>query len=516
MAPCLRPRGPWGTVGRVEPELTTVATVLVAALDLYAIITAVTRRLGVESTLAWIFAILALPLVGALAYLLLAGPGIQRTTRRKRAAALHVRGAAAAAGVTAWGPEPEPQDALQPHEQALLRLASNLTELEPSGGNAVELLAENERAFELVGAALAAARRSIWAESYIIKKDETGQRFLDLLVQKAREGVEVRLLYDAVGSLGIDARRLQALQAAGGRAAAFLPVNPLRKRWAVQLRNHRKLIVVDGEVGFTGGMNIGNEYSGRLRRRIREAVEQRPEPDHFQDAHLAIRGPAVADLAQTFAEDWAFATDEELPLPPDPPPVGPAGAADVRDEDGSAVVAVIPSGPDQAHNANGLVYFAGIAAAHQRIWLQSAYFIPDQPLLTALVSAALRGVDVRVIVPAVSDVGLVRAAARSYYPALLRGGVRVYEFQPSMLHSKTMVVDGRWGLVGSANMDIRSFRLNFELGALVLGRDFARRMEQRFLEDLAQSIEVTADALRAQGWWARLRDGGARLLSPLL
>jgi len=503
-------------VGRVELELTTLATLLVAALDVYAITTALTRRLGVESTLAWIFAILALPLVGALAYLLLAGPSIQRAARRKRAAALHVRVGAAAAGVTPWAPEVAAEDALQPAETALLRLAAGLTELEPRGGNAVELLAENERAFEVVGAALEAARRTIWAESYIIKKDETGQRFLDLLIRKARQGVEVRLLYDAMGSLGIDAARLKALQAAGGRAAAFLPVNPLRKRWAVQLRNHRKLIVVDGELGFTGGMNIGNEYSGRLRRRIREVVVNRPDPDHFQDAHLSIRGPAVADLAQTFAEDWAFATDEELPLPAEPPPLDTHGAVDVRDEDGSSVVAVIPSGPDQVHNAAGMVYFTGIAAARERIWLESAYFIPDQALLTALVSAALRGVDVRVIVPAVSDVGLVRAAARSYYPALLRGGVRVLEFQPSMLHSKTMVVDGRWGLVGSANMDIRSFRLNFELGALVLGRDFARRMEARFLADAAQSVEVTAEALRAQGWWARLRDGAARLASPLL
>ncbi|MBM3984920.1 MAG: cardiolipin synthase [Planctomycetes bacterium] len=503
-------------MGSVHLELTTAVTLLVAALDLYAIATALTRRLGVESTLAWIFAILALPAVGALAYLLLAGPSIQRTTRRKRAAALQVRVGVAAGGASAAPAPARPEDALSSGETSLLRLAANLTELSPTGGNAVELLAENERAYETIAAALQAARRSIWAESYIIKKDETGQRFLDLLAEKARAGVEVRLLYDAMGSLGIDARRLAALQAAGGRAAAFLPVNPLRKRWAVQMRNHRKLIVVDGEVGFTGGMNIGNEYSGRLRRRIREVVVNRTDPDHFQDAHLSVRGPAVADLAQTFAEDWGFATDEELELPPVPPPVDGQGTLDLHDADGSAVVAVIPSGPDQAHNANGLVHFAGIAAARARIWLESAYFIPDEALMTALVSAALRGVDVRVVVPAVSDVGLVRAAARSYYPALLRGGVRVFEFQPSMLHSKTVVVDGRWGLVGSANMDIRSFRLNFELGALVLGRDFARRMEERFLADVAQSVEVTAEALRAQGWWARLRDGAARLLSPLL
>ncbi len=498
----------------VEP--TTVVAVLIGLLDLYAIASAIVRRLGPEATLAWIFAILALPVIGAVSYVMLAGPNMSRATRRKRAAALAARMAAAAARARAAAVVVPPggEDKLSPGELTLLRLAANITDLEPTGGNAVELLAENERAFERVGEALRGARRTIWAESYIIKKDDTGQRFLDLLVEKARAGVDVRLLYDAVGSFTIDGKRLEALRAAGGRATAFLPMNPLRKRWAVNLRNHRKLIVVDGEIGFTGGMNIGNEYSGQFRRRVREM--RRPDPDHFQDSHLRLAGPAVADLSQTFAEDWAFATDEELPLPPVPAPLDGRGEIDLHDADGSAVTAIIPSGPDQEHNANGMVHFAGISSARRRIWIESAYFIPDQALLTALVSSALRGVDVRVLVPAFSDIGLVRAAARSYYPALVRGGVRVFEYQPAMMHSKTIVIDGRWGLVGSANMDIRSFRLNFELSALVMGRAFARTLEQRFEADMAQSVEITADLLRSQGYWARLRDGLARLMSPLL
>jgi cardiolipin synthase A/B len=494
-------------------DLTTILTIAIVLIDLYAISSALTRRLGVESTLAWIFAILALPLAGGLAYLMLAGPSIRRTAQRKRARALGVRASAPGAADTPV-PLPVPEDALLPSEVSLLRLAANLTDLQPSAGNEVQLLAENEHAFERMRDALRAARRSIWAESYIIKNDETGQRFMDLLAEKARQGVEVRLLYDAVGSFRIDAVRRKALLAAGGRASVFLPMNPLRKRWAVNLRNHRKLIVVDGEIGFTGGMNIGNEYSGQLRRKLRTA--RRPEADHFQDAHLRLRGPAVAELAQTFAEDWAFATGEELALPPVPAPCDGHGTVDIRDEDGSAVAAIIPSGPDQRHNAAGMLYFAGIAAAARRIWLETAYFIPEPALLQALVSSSLRGVDVRIIVPAISDVGIVRAAARSYYPALLRGGVRVFEYQPCMLHSKTLVVDGRWGMVGSANTDIRSFRLNWELGALVMGREFARRMEARFETDAADSLEVTPEMLRSQSYGARLRDGVARLLSPLL
>ena len=195
-----------------------------------------------------------------------------------------------------------------------------------------------------------------------------------------------------------------------------------------------------------------------------------------------------------------------MPLPPPPPPCEPGGE----------VVAIVPSGPDQEHNASGMVYFAGVATARRRVWLTSAYFVPDHAMVAALISAALRGVDVRVLVPARSDVAIVDAAARSNFLVLLRGGVRVFQYQPSVLHAKTMVVDGAWGMVGSANVDIRSFRLNFEVGALVAGRAFAERMEARFRHDLELSREVLARELEERTFLERLRDGGARLLSPLL
>jgi cardiolipin synthase len=278
--------------------------------------------------------------------------------------------------------------------------------------------------------------------------------------------------------------------------AAFLPVNPLARRWSVHLRNHRKMVVVDGRIGFTGGMNVGDEYSGRARWKGNQ---------FFHDTHLALHGPAVWDLGVIFSEDWRFATGERIELPPQPAP-----------EPEGSVVAVVPSGPDQRHNANALAYFAGIASARHRCWLQSPYFIPDEPTAQALITAALRGVDVRVLVPARCDVKLVGRAARSYYRALLRGGVRIFEFEPSMLHAKAMVVDGSWCLIGSANIDIRSFRLNFELGALIVDGAFAAHFESHFEEDLADSREVKRAALARIGLLDRLRDGVARLLSPLL
>jgi cardiolipin synthase len=214
----------------------------------------------------------------------------------------------------------------------------------------------------------------------------------------------------------------------------------------------------------------------------------------------------VAGLSQIFAEDWSFATGEQLDAVEFPGPLS----------DESAVVAVVPSGPDQEYNANALVFFAGIASARRKVFLTSPYFIPDQPTMRALVSAAMRGVDVRVLVPKKSDTALVSAAAHSYFPTLVRAGVRVYEYLPSMLHAKTMMVDDRWAIVGSANLDIRSFRLNFEVGALVLHPPFARELEDRFRSDLHRSAEVTEGDLERRGYFVMFKDSAARLLSPLL
>ena len=465
------------------------------AYSFFTMAIAVSRTKGVTATLAWLLAILAFPGLGATLYLLLANPSIKRTGRKRRAASQAVRDAIAShlgGRRSAQG-----HHGLSAVERSLLRMCEALTGNVACAGNEVDLLARDADAFERIEATIKAAKHSIWAEYYIINRDETGHRFLDLLAEGARRGVEVRLLFDAVGSLRVDAARLRAIKEAGGRAEAFLPFNPLRRRWAFHLRNHRKLIVVDGEIGFTGGMNMGDEYSGRARRRGQR---------HFRDTHLRIRGPAVEALAQTFAEDWTFATDEMLS-----PPVRPKPA-----EGANAVVAIVPSGPDQEYNAANFVYFTGIGAARERCYLTSPYFIPDDTTTLALISAAKRGVDVRLLVPSESDTILVGPAGRSYYPQLVRAGVRVFEYQPSMLHAKTMVVDGAWGVVGSANIDIRSFRLNFELGAMIFDAPFAKALEARFLEDLRHSLEVSRESVDALPFATRLGEGTARLLSPLL
>ncbi len=453
----------------------------IAVVDVLAIGTALLRLHGVNSTLAWIFFILAFPGVGALIYFTFAAPYIRRTpvrARRRR----HPLGPA--------------DTSPRPEAVAVLPVVERLTRLPRTHGNRVELLARDPAAYMAIERALSAAKTSIWAEYFIIQNDETGLRFMDTLIERAQAGVEVRLLFDAVGTWWFDRKRLKALREAGARVEAFLPVNPFRRRWSAHLRNHRKLVVIDGEIGFTGGMNVGDEYSGRAFLRGGR---------HFTDTHLTVRGPAVSDLAQIFADDWSFATDERLQ------------AVEVEPlADGTSTVAIVPSGPDQVHNASAMAFFTGVATARSRAWLTSPYFIPDAPLLRALSGAALGGCDVRVLVPATSDQRLVRAAARSFYRELLRCGVRIFEYQPTMLHAKTMVVDSAWCMVGSANIDIRSFKLNFELGALIADATFAAQLEALYLHELTQSVEIDAEAWRTATLPRRLMQGAARLFAPLL
>jgi len=487
-----------------EPTWPLVGAAAMSILDLVAITLAVLRRRGFSGTLAWIFAILALPVVGAIGYFLLANPRVFRTSRVKKAAKRRVRTSRAGRSVAELE-EPEIAD-LPSSMRSLLSLSARLTGLSPTRGNALELLTDNEQAFERIGRALTEAQQSIWAEYYIIENDATGRRFLALLADRARAGVSVKLLYDAVGASGLDRGLLDAIEQAGGQTAAFLPVNPLQKRWAVHLRNHRKIIVVDGDRAFTGGMNIGDMYSGvglssrRRRRRGRRRVRA------WRDTHLALEGPAAQDLATVFAEDWCFATDEVIALRDVPSIKRVPGAC----------VAILPSGPDQEMNATSLAYFVAITMSQERCYLTSPYFVPDEPTLRALTSAALRGVDVRLLVPSENDVVLMKYAIRSFYPRLLAAGVRVYEYQPSVLHAKTIVVDGVWSLIGSANLDVRSFRLNFEVGAVIFDDSFAGVLEDQFRLDLQKSQEIGEESVKARGFAQSLLEGAAQLLSPLL
>lgn len=486
-----------GLPGRLLLEVT--AEVVVLAIHA-AVMVAILRseRRQPSATLAWLLAVALLPFVGVGLYLLI---GQTRSRRiRKRSRRLVRRLSAVLASCPVRGHPPGEGDP-EPRTEAALRLGERLTHQPATQGNAVEILAGAAATYRSMLAAIAAARKQIHVEFYIIQPDATGAALRDRLATRAREGIEVRVVYDAIGSSRLDDAFWAPLTAAGGKHAVFHPVMPwtrvLRRRDRVDFRNHRKLVVVDGAVGFAGGINIGREYLGLD-----------PTFGDWRDTHLRIEGPAVLELQQVFSMDWMSAAGED-PLPSWFPE--PLSAADP-----GALVQVVDSGPDTPLSPVEQITLHAVGSAQRRAWLTTPYFVPSPAISAALVNASLRGVDVRLLVPAHPDHLVVSLASRSYFRELLEAGARVYLYSRGFLHAKTMVVDSWMGTIGSTNMDMRSFRLNFELNAFVYDRSFTDELAGQFLLDLEHAREYTMDDHRERPQALRFAHQVARLLSPLL
>jgi cardiolipin synthase len=358
-----------------------------------------------------------------------------------------------------------------------------------SSGNHVELLFDGPSAFPAMEDAIRNAKRTVHVMFYIFRNDATGRRIRDLLAERARAGVEVRVLVDAWGTPRFTGSFSNPLREAGAKVAAFLPSHfmPLLAP-RFNFANHRKMLVVDDSVAFIGGMNVGDEY----------ALE-------WRDVMAKLKGPSVRALDHVFLDDWFFATGDD------------ESRAEVDDglPRGDVACAVVASGPDRQsfiHDA----YFMLFTHAEERIWLVTPYFIPSDPIATALRTAAGHGVDVRVLVPLTSDIGVIKHAARSYYPELLAAGVRIYEYEGPMLHAKTFVVDQNISSVGSANVDARSFRLNFEISCFVEDRAKNLQIAEWYEDLLADSHEVTLAETESRSTGEKLLESAAHLLSPML
>ncbi|RZJ24259.1 MAG: cardiolipin synthase, partial [Haliea sp.] len=371
-----------------------------------------------------------------------------------------------------------------------------------SSATAARLLSGGASTFDSMFEAIREARHHVHLEYYIFEPDRIGTALRDLLVQKAQDGVAVRLLVDALGSKRLGRSFMAPLLGAGVKVGLFHDTRIGRRlRPVSNYRTHRKILVCDGVVGFTGGVNITDEEDLRTR------------ADAYHDVHLRIEGSAVRWLQTTFLEDWVYATgespqDSHKSLPHLLPQLHPA------EEAGDIPVQVVTSGPDNPLEAIHRMHVAAIHASTHRAWLTTPYFVPGEPALMALTSAALRGVDVRLLVPRRSDSFVVSAAARSYYDELIAAGVKVWEYKARMLHSKTLVVDDNCAMIGTANFDNRSFRLNFEVMAVVYGPVLAGPLAAQFETDLGSASPVRAH--RPQNFFMRLVDATARLFSPLL
>ncbi|MBI4606234.1 MAG: cardiolipin synthase [Planctomycetes bacterium] len=468
-------------------------------LGAWAIVDILRRRKEPMAMLSWILGILLVPVLGAPLYYLIGERKVQRRGRKKRRrSAPIVRAIRSVEARDEGAAGPQSSGAGSAVDESMRQLAELSTKLGPfplRAGNKLEAFLTAQETYEDILRSIETARHHVHLEYYIFRPDGTGRMFLDALVRKAREGVEVRLLLDGIGSWGTSDRFFRPLVEAGGRVETFLPALPWRRPWHLNCRNHRKIVVVDAKVAYTGSQNIGDEYRGRWR-----------EVGPWKDTHLRLEGPAVRELQEVFVEDWYYAAREELTSLKYLRRQPPAGAS---------VVQVVPTGPDQEGNVLAHIFFEAIALARTSIRISTPYFVPDPGLIVALQNAAYRGVEVEILIPSRTDSRLVLWAGRSFYQELVRSGVKIHEFRHGMLHSKTVTIDDKWTLISSANMDVRSFLLNFEVTASIFDERIARRLLHDFRESLARSEPVRPVSGRGP-FWPGLLEGVARLMAPML
>jgi cardiolipin synthase A/B len=374
-------------------------------------------------------------------------------------------------------------------------------------GNKVALLQDGAATYAAMFAAIRNARDHVNLESYIFENDEIGRQFADLLLQQQARGVQVNLIYDSVGGFGTPKDFFKRLTEGGIEVLEFNPVNPLAAKapWLVNNRDHRKLLVVDGRTAFLGGINISSVYSsGSIGRRSRNAPGEKIA---WRDTDLQLDGPVVGELQKLFMQTW----DKQRGKPLAPKTYFPP-----LKTQGNDIVRAIGSTPDDPYSLIYLTLISAIGNAEKQVYLTNAYFVPDPQLLKALIDAAARGVDVKLILPSHSDSEVVFHAGRAHYSALLKGGVKIYERAGALLHSKTALIDGVWSTVGSTNLDWRSFLDNDEINAVIIGREFGQQMQSMFAADLAASQAIDLESWERRPLSFRFKEWMARVWGRLL
>jgi cardiolipin synthase A/B len=359
-------------------------------------------------------------------------------------------------------------------------------------GHELRLLIDGEAAFDVMLAAMAAAEHCLLVQFFIIHDDALGRRLQQILLERAAAGVHVCVLFDGIGSHALPRHYVDMLRA-GGVAIHRFATHRWRNRLQLNFRNHRKIVVVDGTRAFVGGLNVGDEYLGL-----------KPPLAPWRDTQLELRGPAVADLQQLFADDWQWITGARPPLLPAPPC------------DGHASALVIASGPADPQETGSLFFAAAINAARQRVWLSTPYYVPDHAVRAALQLAVLRGVDVRVLIPVRPDHRTVFLASTLHAYHAVRAGIRVFRYQPGFLHQKALLIDRDAAAIGSMNLDSRSFRLNFEVAALAVDPAFAADVAAMLTEDFRHARAVDEREYRDAPYLRRVAMHVARLFDPLL
>ncbi len=454
-------------------------------LAVFAIARLVSEKRQPSNTLAWLLGIVLVPYVGVPLFLIFGGRKLRRLAARKRRLAPHLPGVRAACEDTAS----------LPTVHAICSTGGS----PPAGGNAVRLVTTGEQAFAELEECIRSARHSIHITTFILSRDETGRRIVNLLAQRAREGVKVRLLLDAVGCLISSRRFVNPIRKAGGEVVRFMPVVPLSSRGSANLRNHRKIAIFDQHTAIIGGHNLAREYMGPQFWKKRWA-----------DFGAVIDGPGAALLNEVFLADWAFASGQSLDTlhqELDPAAVRGKGEAELQ---------IIASGPD----VNGDPLYEGIVSmiqeAEQSIWIVTPYFIPDEVLLRSLIVKARAGKDVTLIIPTRSNHPVTDYARRHYVRELRKAGARILHYNRGMMHSKAIIVDDRMALLGSANFDLRSLFVNFEIGVMIYSVPEVLAMRHWAGELIRDCVEPKPEKPRRYRFVGNLAEDLSRLLAPLL
>ncbi len=363
-------------------------------------------------------------------------------------------------------------------------------------GNSIRLYTDGPSKFADLSEDIKRAEKSVSLEYFIVKPDRVGLELIRLLTEKAREGVQVRLLLDAIGCSKLRPHHYKRLINAGGRVELFFPPKFLRFNWQLNYRNHRKIVVIDNRIGYTGGYNVGLEYLGISSKFT-----------GWRDTHIRVEGECVEDLNNRFILDWRFASKENIPFE----------GFDYSSftEHGASAVQIVSCGPDSPETEIRQAYLTMISSAKKSVYIQTPYFVPDESIFEAVKGAALSGVDVRLMIPNKPDHPFVYWATYQNAGALLEAGVKVYIYDRGFLHAKTLVADGEIASVGSANFDIRSFRLSFETNAIIYDQKFARELDEAFIRDMACSRELTKIKYQSRSKWVKFKEAIGRLGSDI-
>ncbi len=440
-----------------------------------------------QGAIAWILSLITLPYVAVPAYWIFGRPRFYGyvSARGERDSVLRRVLARYRHQV-----EPYLADARDPDVRAVEQLA----QMPLTSGNRAELLVDGEATFASLFDGIERAEEYVLIQFFIVRNDALGVELKQRLQRVAERGVRVYFLYDEVGSHKLNEGYLRDLAASGVEVSAFRSSRGFRHRFQLNFRNHRKVLVVDGREGWVGGFNVGVEYLG-----------QHPRHGPWRDTHLKLTGPSVLGLQEAFWEDWHWATGEVITL---------AWTPQVTCHECHKVV-IVPSGPADRQDTAGLLVQHAIHSARERFWVTSPYFVPDQGVQDALRLAAMRGVDVRIMIPERPDHLLVFLSAFSFLPDMLRAGVKVYRYQPGFLHQKVMLIDDAAASVGTVNLDNRSFRLNFEITAFLPERHFAAQVRLMLEKDFADCRRISLDEITSRPLWRRLLSRAAYLLSPI-